>query len=376
MLILSGGAMLVISGRAVACRNNSNILWHEIFHNRGPMFDSNSQPAPNSVVTLTLRVCYHDITSANVLYYGAANATVIWVPMSRSSTDSSGKFDDWQGTISDVGTAALYYRFQISHKLATVWYTAAGISSSEPTYDFFIDIPGFKMPGWTRHGVGNKIFPHRFYDGDPENDTYNGELTYAGCATEQHSRVSGYTSGAAYVNGCDSEVFFGGEPAGISQQLRCIKKTLGTNIIYRTPIFESPINHKCDTVSYYKVNRALGTNSTLKRLIRAIHNGERGRRGCIILDGLFNHTGDMNCWSGRYTDWKEECRPAGAFQSQSSSYYDCYRLQGWPTRCERGRIPWGETRAIGASHGNCRAAGRAGAQPVARSGLAGARISI
>ena len=108
MRIVSGGAMLVIAGRAVACRNNSNILWHEIFHNRGPMFDSNSQPAPNSVVTLTLRVCYHDITSANVLYYGAANATVIWVTMSRSSTNSSGKFDDWQRTISDGGTAALY----------------------------------------------------------------------------------------------------------------------------------------------------------------------------------------------------------------------------------------------------------------------------
>jgi predicted acyltransferase (DUF342 family) len=49
---------------------------------------------------LTLRVCYHDITSANIVYYDASTGSTTWVPMSWASTDPTGQFDYWQGTIS------------------------------------------------------------------------------------------------------------------------------------------------------------------------------------------------------------------------------------------------------------------------------------
>jgi alpha-glucosidase len=332
MLVLLTGVLLGTSGRAMACGTNGNIHWRELFSDEGPMFDSNPEPAPNSSVTLTLRVCHADITSANIKYYDSATSQFVWVPMHYASTDPMGQFDYWQGTIANVGSAELYYRFQINDHLATVWYNAAGISSSEPIYGDFFIIPGFKTPGWMKNGVGYEIFPDRFYDGNPQNDIYSGEFTYAGCATEQHSWVSGYTSTAAYVNGCNSEVFFGGDLAGIRYKLRYIKQTLGANIIYLTPIFESPTNHKYDTADYAKVDPAFGTNNTLKKLIRAIHGDDDGRRGYIILDGVFNHTGDTNCWFGRYTYWTERCQTAGAFESQSSPYYDYYTFQSWPTQ--------------------------------------------
>ena len=334
MFILLAGAMLAISGRAMACGNNNNVHYREIFHDQGPMFDSNPQPAPNSSLTLTLRVCYHDITSANIVYYDAATGAVTWVPMSWASTDPSGQFDYWQGTIGNVGSTELQYWFQINDGSATAWYNAGGPASTEPasnSADNFYIIPGFTTPDWMKNGVGYQIFPDRFYDGSTSNDIYTDEYSYAGCETEQHSWSSGYTSVEANVSGCNSEVFFGGDLVGIQDKLSYIKQTLGADIIYINPIFWSPTNHKYDTANYYQVDPAFGTNNDLESLISAIHGTSNGPKGYIILDGVFNHTGDTNCWFGKYTYWTETCGVTGAYQSQSSPYYDYYTFQSWPS---------------------------------------------
>ena len=335
MLVLLAGGFLAASGRAFACGNNDNIHWREIFHDQGPMFDSNPQPAPDSSVTLTLRVCYHDITSANIVYYNAATGAETWVPMSWSSTDPSGQFDYWQGTIGNVGSSKLQYWFQINDGTATAWYNAAGVSSSEPaatSADNFYIIPGFTTPDWMKNGVGYQIFPDRFYDGNTSNDILTDEYSYGGCETEQHSWTSGYTSVVANQGSqCNSEVFFGGDLVGIQDKLSYIKQTLGADIIYINPIFASPTNHKYDTANYYQVDPAFGTNTDLENLISAIHSSTNGPEGYIILDGVFNHTGDTNCWFGEYTYWNETCSVTGAYQSQSSPYYDYYTFPSWPT---------------------------------------------
>jgi len=335
MLILLAGSLLVLPGCARACGNNNNIHWREIFHDQGPMFDSNPQPAPDSSVTLTLRVCYHDITSANIVYYNTATGAETWVPMSWASTDPTGQFDYWQGTISNIGSSELRYWFQINDGTATAWYNGAGVSSTEPAAtnsDNFFIIPGFTTPNWMKNGVGYEIFVDRFYDGDPNNDITTDEYSYGGCETEQHTWSSGYTSVVANQgSACNSEVFFGGDLVGIQDKLSYIKQTLGANILYLTPIFESPTNHKYDTADYYAVDPAFGTNTDLENLIAAIHSSSNGPEGYIILDGVFNHTGDTNCWFGKYTYWNESCKVVGAYQSQSSSYYDYYTFQSWPT---------------------------------------------
>ncbi|MHB1540482.1 MAG: glycoside hydrolase family 13 protein [Steroidobacteraceae bacterium] len=335
MLILLAVSLLVLPARAQACGNNNNIHWREIFHDQGPMFDSNPQPAPDASVTLTLRVCYHDITSANIVYYDTATGAETWVPMSWASTDPTGQFDYWQGTISNVGSSELRYWFQINDGTATAWYNAAGVSSTEPAAtnsDNFFIIPGFTTPDWMKNGVGYEIFVDRFYDGNTSNDITTDEYSYGGCETEQHTWSSGYTSVVANQgSACNSEVFFGGDLVGIQDKLSYIKQTLGANILYLTPIFESPTNHKYDTADYYAVDPAFGTNTDLENLIAAIHSSSNGPQGYIILDGVFNHTGDTNCWFGKYTYWNESCNVVGAYQSQSSSYYDYYTFPSWPT---------------------------------------------
>ena len=59
------------------------------------------------------------------------------------------------------------------------------------------------------------------------------------------------------------------------------------NCLYLTPIFESSSNHKYDTIDYYRIDPAFGTNESFKELVKEIHS--RGMK--IILDGVFNHCG-------------------------------------------------------------------------------------
>jgi glycosidase len=61
---------------------------------------------------------------------------------------------------------------------------------------------------------------------------------------------------------------------------------LGITALYLGPVFESS-THGYDTVDYFTVDRRLGTNEGLKRIIEAFH----GIGIKVILDGVFNHVG-------------------------------------------------------------------------------------
>ncbi|TAN08250.1 MAG: glycoside hydrolase family 13 protein [Rhodanobacteraceae bacterium] len=311
---------------AQAATNDNHVETAGLFADQGPLYDSNPEPTATQPVTLGLRTFKGDITSANIKYYDTADGQFHWIPMHWVANDATGIYDCWQGTIPASGSEK-YYRFQINDGSATVWLNAAGITTNEPSAGDFFIIPGFRTPDWMKNGVLYQIFPDRFYDGDTGNDVTDGQYTYAGCATEQHAWG---TSVFARVSGCNSEVFFGGDLAGIDQKLNYIKDTLGADIIYLNPIFESPTNHKYDTADYYTVDPAFGSNATLQQLIADVHSSGNGPRGYIILDGVFNHTGDSNCWFGAETYGTLTCPQPGADQSQSSPYYSYYTFQSWP----------------------------------------------
>ncbi|HJS91094.1 MAG TPA: alpha amylase N-terminal ig-like domain-containing protein [Steroidobacteraceae bacterium] len=328
LCIVAGGALLTGAHRAQACSNDNNVEWNYLFSDQGPMYDSNSEPTATTPVTVKLRTCKGDITSANVKYYDSADDAYHWVSMVWVSNDPTGTFDYRQGTIPASGSEK-YYRFQINDGSATAWLNAAGITSSEPSSGDFFVIPGYKTPDWMKNGVAYQIFPDRFYDGDTANDVTSGQYTYGGCATEQHAWGASVYSTADPTN-CNSEVFFGGDLAGIDQQLSYIKQTLGADIIYLTPIFNSPTVHKYDTQDYYTIDPAFGTASDLEQLIADIHSSANGPQGYIILDGVFNHTGDSNCWFQKQLYDGITCSYQGAYQSQSSPYYGYYTFQTWP----------------------------------------------
>ena len=298
----------------------------DLFSDQGSMYDSNVQPSPSDAVTVTLRTGHDNVSSANIDYYDTADGAFHYVQMHIASTDPTGNFDYWQGSI-PASASEKYYRFEVSNGSETLWYNADGVSATEPSSGDFFIIPGFDTPDWMKNGVMYEIFVDRFFDGNPNNDVTTGQYTYAGCATEQHAWGS---SVYATTPGCNAEVFFGGDLAGIDQKLSYIKQTLGANILYLTPIFEAPSNHKYDTADYYKVDPGFGTAADLEQLIQDVHSSANGPEGYIILDGVFNHTGDSNCWFGRETYGTLTCSVTGAYQSQSSPYYSWYTFESWP----------------------------------------------
>lgn len=78
--------------------------------------------------------------------------------------------------------------------------------------------------------------------------------------------------------------FYGGDLIGIREHLDYLVD-LGVNVLYMTPVFCSPTNHKYEITDYETVDPAFGGNEALKSLIEDAH--KLGIR--VMLDGVFNH---------------------------------------------------------------------------------------
>jgi hypothetical protein len=118
-------------GGAPACSNDNNVEWDYLFSDQGPMFDSDPEPTATTSVTVTLRTCKSDVTSANVKYYDTADSSFHWVSMVWVAHDPTGTFDYWSGTV-PASASEKHYRFQINDGSATAWLNAAGITPPSP----------------------------------------------------------------------------------------------------------------------------------------------------------------------------------------------------------------------------------------------------
>ena len=105
-------------------------------------------------------------------------------------------------------------------------------------------------------------------------------------------------------------------------------KKLHINAIYLGPVFESSA-HGYDTADYFKVDRRLGDNQTLKEMVALLHKNDMR----VILDGVFNHVGrDFFAFrdlqdkgvNSSYRDWF-----ANIDFSKHSPYGDIFTYAGW-----------------------------------------------
>ena len=118
-----------------------------------------------------------------------------------------------------------------------------------------------------------------------------------------------------------NNTFWGGDLWGVIDKLPYIA-SLGVNVIYLSPIFDAASNHKYDVGDYMNVDGMFGGEKALKALIK-----EADKMGIgIVLDGVFNHTGDDSLYFNRYGNYKE----LGAYQSPASPYYDWYDFKSYP----------------------------------------------
>ncbi len=176
-------------------------------------------------------------------------------------------------------------------------------------YDYKFDEP---------RGAGGIIY-HIFVD--RFNRTGNTPIKENAIMPSDWSVIPEYPSypGAPLKN----NTFYGGTLDGITEKLDYIQ-SLGVNTLYLSPIFESVSNHKYDTADYMSVDSMFGGDEALKRLIDAA----KEKNISIILDGVFNHTGDDSLYFNRYGSYPN----LGAYQSKESEFYTWYDFKDFPDK--------------------------------------------
>ncbi|HEX2984881.1 MAG TPA: alpha-amylase family glycosyl hydrolase [Ignavibacteriales bacterium] len=105
-------------------------------------------------------------------------------------------------------------------------------------------------------------------------------------------------------------------------------KQLGVTALYLGPVFESS-SHGYNTIDYFMVDRRLGDNQLLARVVEAFHNA--GIR--VILDAVYNHVGrdfwafkdvQQNGQSSRFCNWFH-----GIDYTKKSPKGDNFSYEGW-----------------------------------------------
>lgn len=225
-------------------------------------------------------------------------------------------------------TACLvWYYFELATDSGVVCCGNGGMSEKENVRAFQITVynEDYKTPDWFKTAVAYQIFPDRFCNP-------NGE--FLGNRTDIIKRNWGdmpFYRAEQFGGEYKSNDFFGGNLEGIISKLPYLED-LGITVIYLNPIFKAASNHKYDTGSYEEIDPMFGDEKTFSRL--CCEAKKRGIR--IILDGVFNHTGDDSLYFNKYGNYES----IGAYQSKNSPYYTWFNFTEHPDKYESW---WGMT---------------------------------
>lgn len=147
--------------------------------------------------------------------------------------------------------------------------------------------PHYPIPTWVYESVIYQIFPDRFAIGRGKT-VRDKETLY----TKRGGRIVDWdVPPSRKPSGEHVKEFYGGDIWGIVEKLDYLAD-LGVNVIYTTPIFISPSNHKYDTIDYFRIDPQFGGGAAFNLYLRRAK--EKGFR--ILLDGVFNHLSADNAW--------------------------------------------------------------------------------
>ena len=205
-----------------------------------------------------------------------------------------------------------------SHSINNVDYCFSDLDSSKP-FRLLVYDKNFSTPDWVKKGVMYQIFVDRFCKGSKKvpvrKDCKINDDWYEGIP--EFAEKSG--------DPLENNMFFGGTLWGVIEKLDYLKK-IGVNILYLCPIFKAFSNHKYDTGDYETVDEMFGGDKAFDKLVKEA----KKRDMKIILDGVFNHTGDDSKYFNRYGKYEN----VGAYQSKDSEYFDWYKFDEFPNKYE------------------------------------------
>lgn len=221
---------------------------------------------------IRLRAAKDDLDKVEIIYAVKYNWLTDRKSKQMQKSYSDALYDYYTVTL-DVPDSRIGYIFLLQSGEEQYYYSEEGLTvdynHDKSYYNFFQypyinEIDLHKKVAWCDQAVFYQIFVDRFHMGSSSKDKRYIDKNWG-----ELPKPKG---------------FYGGDLPGITEKLDYLQD-LGINSIYLTPIFQSPSNHKYDTIDYEEVDAMFGTNRDLKELVESAH--KRGIK--ILLDAVFNH---------------------------------------------------------------------------------------
>ncbi len=235
---------------------------------------------------------------------------------------------DTEGLCGEDSCGLFYYDFVFVRGADTIYgnthnnYDLYLSDREEGKFRLLIYEKDYKTPEWFGHGVMYQIFTDRFFRGESDEAK---KVTVRHDAILNENWEKGIPQYAEPGQPLANNMFFGGTLWGVAEKLDYLSR-LGVSVIYLCPVFEAYSNHKYDTGNYLKIDDMFGGEEAFKNLIAKAKECGIG----IILDGVFNHTGDDSIYfnrCGRYDG-------IGAYNDKASPYYNWYHFKNHPDEYE------------------------------------------
>ena len=222
----------------------------------------------------------------------------------------------WELQLSFSEPGLYFYWFRLGGRRAALGEDRnAEFSDSASAYQILVYRECFATPAWFKGGIMYQIFPDRFFKSG-EILAEKGKWLHK----DWHETPEFRPNEKGKILNND---FFGGNFRGILKKLDYLQ-SLHVTVIYLNPIFRAFSNHRYDTGDYMQLDPMLGSEEDFSALV-----SECGKRGIrLILDGVFNHTGDDSRYFNKYGTYDE----IGAYQSKDSKYYSWYNFRHFPDK--------------------------------------------
>ena len=208
-------------------------------------------------------------------------------------------------------------------------------------------VAGFRTPEWAKHAVWYQIMLDRFANGNPDNDPPG---TRPWTSSWRATSAWETRGGATFWEYAVFNRHYGGDLEGLRARIPYLR-SLGVNAIYLMPVFEAPSAHKYNAATYVHIDDSFGTTgdsamasanedlldpsswgfSESDRAFLAALAELKSQGFRVIIDGVFNHVGDLH---EAFLDVKEK----GA----SSRYADWFVIEGFEPFRYRGWAGFGE----------------------------------
>lgn len=222
----------------------------------------------------------------------------------------------WELQLSFAEPGLYFYWFRLGGRRAALGEDRnAEFSDSASAYQILVYRECFATPAWFKGGIMYQIFPDRFFKSG-EILAEKGKWLHK----DWHETPEFRPNEKGKILNND---FFGGNFRGILKKLDYLQ-SLHVTVIYLNPIFRAFSNHRYDTGDYMQLDPMLGSEEDFAALV-----SECGKCGIrLILDGVFNHTGDDSRYFNKYGTYDE----IGAYQSKDSKYYSWYNFRHFPDK--------------------------------------------